>query len=287
MLKVIGIGDNVCDKYKHIGKMFPGGQALNFAVYCKQHGNLAAYMGVFGNDEVANHIIKILNKLKIDISHSRHYQGENGYAVIDLKDGDRVFITSNKGGMLRSYPIRFSEEDLEYVSEFDIIHTSNNSYIDNELSKLAKLKNKLSYDFSTAWKDEKRTKKICGYIDFGFLSCSDIDINEIKEFAKKMNAWGCGLIVATMGSRGAIAFDGETYFTIKPKLVKAIDTLGAGDSFAAGFLMSYMEKIEKSTVNKKDSEYPVLFKFALESGAKLSAQTCLKMGAFGYECDIE
>ena len=37
-MKVIGIGDNVCDKYVHLKTMFPGGQALNFAVYAKMLG---------------------------------------------------------------------------------------------------------------------------------------------------------------------------------------------------------------------------------------------------------
>ena len=34
-MRVIGIGDNVCDKYEHLKMMFPGGQAMNFAVYAK------------------------------------------------------------------------------------------------------------------------------------------------------------------------------------------------------------------------------------------------------------
>ena len=33
MLKVLGLGDNVCDVYLHTGTMYPGGQAVNFAVY--------------------------------------------------------------------------------------------------------------------------------------------------------------------------------------------------------------------------------------------------------------
>jgi hypothetical protein len=36
MLKLLGIGDNVCDKYRHLRKMFPGGQALNIDVYAKK-----------------------------------------------------------------------------------------------------------------------------------------------------------------------------------------------------------------------------------------------------------
>ena len=51
-MRVIGIGDNVCDKYEHLRLMFPGGQAANFAVYAGMLGAESAYMGVFGRDEV-------------------------------------------------------------------------------------------------------------------------------------------------------------------------------------------------------------------------------------------
>ena len=42
-MKVIGIGDNVCDKYIHLKTMFPGGQTLNFAAYAGVLGADAAY----------------------------------------------------------------------------------------------------------------------------------------------------------------------------------------------------------------------------------------------------
>ena len=35
--RVIGIGDNVCDKYYPSKIMYPGGQAMNFSVYAKKH----------------------------------------------------------------------------------------------------------------------------------------------------------------------------------------------------------------------------------------------------------
>lgn len=34
-ISVLGIGDNVVDKYLHSGIMYPGGNALNFSVYAK------------------------------------------------------------------------------------------------------------------------------------------------------------------------------------------------------------------------------------------------------------
>ncbi len=286
MLKVIGIGDNVCDKYRHLGMMFPGGQALNFSVFCRNNGQEAAYLGIFGDDAVAKHIIKTLQDMKIDISHCRHYPGENGYAMVDLVNGDRVFIMSNKGGVAKEHPFDFSAEDLGYIASFDIVHTSNNSYIDAELPKLAKLPCCLSYDFSGAWKDEARTRNVCQYIDFGFMSCSDLPDTEIKNLLMQINGWGCPLAVATAGSRGAIVYDGKNFFEISPKLVKAVDTLGAGDSFAAGFLMAYMERIKKQKIAVDDPAYAREIAACLEAAAALSADTCLQIGAFGHGCPI-
>ena len=64
-MRVIGIGDNVCDKYEHLRLMFPGGQAANFAVYAGMLGAESAYMGVFGRDEVAEHVIATLDELQV------------------------------------------------------------------------------------------------------------------------------------------------------------------------------------------------------------------------------
>jgi sugar/nucleoside kinase (ribokinase family) len=42
--------------------------------------------------------------------------------------------------------------------------------------------------------------------------------------------------VITLGSNGALIFDGDTFIQIEPYKVKAIDTNGAGDMFAGAFL---------------------------------------------------
>lgn len=38
MIKVLGLGDNVVDKYMHIKTMYPGGNALNIAVLARLSG---------------------------------------------------------------------------------------------------------------------------------------------------------------------------------------------------------------------------------------------------------
>lgn len=99
MLRVLGLGDNVVDKYMHIRTMYPGGNALNFAVYAKMFGIEAGYLGAFGDDEAAAHVYDTIRGLGLELSHCRFYPGENGYAEVRLDNGDRVFIGSNKGGV--------------------------------------------------------------------------------------------------------------------------------------------------------------------------------------------
>ena len=49
------------DKYEHIKTMYPGGNAVNFAVLAKQLGAArSAYMGIFGFDREAEHVIASL-----------------------------------------------------------------------------------------------------------------------------------------------------------------------------------------------------------------------------------
>lgn len=91
-MKVLGIGDNVVDKYVHLKMMYPGGNALNFSVFAKKLGAEAAFMGVFGDDREARHVESTVRELEIDISRCRHFSGENGCARVTLENGDRVFL---------------------------------------------------------------------------------------------------------------------------------------------------------------------------------------------------
>jgi sugar/nucleoside kinase (ribokinase family) len=60
MLNVLAWGDNVVDVYPpHQHTMYPGGNALNFAVFARQLGYSSAYLGVFGDDAPAAHVYQV------------------------------------------------------------------------------------------------------------------------------------------------------------------------------------------------------------------------------------
>lgn len=288
MVKLIGIGDNVCDKYEHLKMMFPGGQALNFSVYAKMLGADSSYMGVFGRDEVADHVIATLDELQVEHGRCRQYDGENGCARVTLVDGDRVFLGSNRGGVLKEKPLELTEEDLEYIKGFSLVHTSNNSQFDSQLAKVKSTGVKLSYDFSGRWKDKEWVDRVAPYADYAFLSCGSVSKEEAEEICKNMYEAGCKKIVATRGSYGALFYDGVRCLIQPPKLVEAIDTLGAGDSFAAAFLVSFTESLEKDPKKMENDReyYEAELKKALEKGAEFSSRTCMVQGAFGHGKEI-
>ena len=283
-MKVIGIGDNVCDKYEHLKMMFPGGQAMNFAVYAKMLGAEASYMGVFGRDEVADHVIATLDELQVEHTHCRQYDGENGCARVTLVDGDRVFLGSNRGGITKEKPLDLTKEDLEYIKDFSHVHTSNNSHFDSQLAKVKSTGVPLSYDFSGRWNEPDRVERVAPYADYAFLSCGSITEEEAMEICKDMYAAGIPKIIATRGSYGALFYDGVGFYSQPPKLVKALDTLGAGDSFATAFLLSFTESMEREPEKMENDRafYETELKKALEAGAEFASRTCMVQGAFGH-----
>lgn len=277
MAKVIGVGDNVCDKYIHSGIMYPGGQAMNFSIYAKMLGATSAYLGVLGDDSVAEHIMDTLEEFNVDYSRCRKYHGENGYAKIRIVEGNREFIMSNRGGVLKDNPIELKEEDIEYLKGFDLVHTSNNSYFDSQLRTLKDCGVEISYDFSGRWKEPEWVDRVAPHITYALLSCSDESKEEVKEICNRMYQKGVKFTIATRGSEGAILFDGENFYEQTSKKIEVIDTLGAGDSFATAFLVSFIDSYKKGNLSKEEA-----LKKALEGGAEFAAKTCGVQGAYGH-----
>lgn len=284
MVTVLGLGDNVCDVYLHTGIMYPGGQALNVSVYARELGARSDFMGVFGRDEVADHVQAALDVRGVGRSHCRSYPGENGFARVTLVDGDRVFKGSNRSGVLQEHPLFFDEADLAYVADFDLVHTTNNGFTDGLLPALYRLPCLVSYDFSYRWNEEDRVERVCPYIDFAFLSCSDLDDQATQALCRRLSDKGCGVVTATRGSKGATVFDGVRFYRQTPKMVQPVDTMGAGDSFAAAMLVSILNALKSQGRELWSDE---LFRAgtipsALTAAAAFSAHTCLTQGAFGF-----
>lgn len=275
-IKVLGFGDNVVDKYEHIKTMYPGGNCVNFAVYSKMFGaENSAYMGYFGNDKEAEHVIKSLEKIGIETIKCRQLEGENGCASVTLLNGERIFLGSNEGGIRGEVPFVLDRFDLEYIKKFDLVHSGNYCFTEKELHKIKEAGVYVSFDFSND-STEDYFKRIAKDIDFAFCSFDGTE-DEIKKHLKKIVDYGAETACASRGADGCILYDGGDYFIQKAvPLEKVVDTMGAGDSLIASYLVSYLSLMKKG-IDKKEA-----VKVSLIKAAEFAAEICTIEGAFGY-----
>ncbi|MGE5707160.1 MAG: PfkB family carbohydrate kinase [Bacteroidota bacterium] len=86
---------------------------------------------------------------------------------------------------------------------------------------------------------------------------------------RKLKEYGPKLVIVTGGGAGVQAFDGTVRYTVPPFPVKVMDTLGAGDAFASGFVSGY--------ILRNDIEYGLLLGSANAAGViqKTGAQAGL------------
>lgn len=266
-MKIIAIGDNVADCYLDQMKFYPGGNCVNVAVGCKRNGaGQVAYLGILATDDKAEAIRAVIEKEGVDTHLCRVVEGISGQPRVNLVDGDRVFIGGPKNTVQHKVKLKLIEEDFHFASLFDLAHVSCYSNMEEELSGLAESVD-ISFDFSDMHSDEYLVK-VCPHIRFAFFSGSHMEKEEINVLAQKVCEFGVEVIGITRGAEGAVFYKNGEMFHRSPDPTDVIDTMGAGDSFIAGFLTCYID-----TGNMEE---------ALDAAAASSAKTCTFNGGIGY-----
>ena len=280
---ILGIGVATMDIYVNRDRMYPGGNEYNVACNARMLGARAGFLGVFGNDRYGPILEDTLKTCGVDISHCHHRIGSSGYSLVELKeDGDRVFLDWNKQGVTDLYPIRFTEEELEYVKSFQVATAGRCSTVTPE--RLALLREHgvdICYDFHAAYTEEE-IRKLSPYLLYGVFSCSHLTVPQIKATLKLAVESGCGIAVGTRGADPIIAYDGQNWYEQETVPVDhVVDALGAGDSYIGAFLVSYLA----------DSGHPEhqRIQTALKHAARHASTVLVKEGSIGigYQHDAE
>ncbi|MDW2796158.1 PfkB family carbohydrate kinase [Clostridium boliviensis] len=274
--KVLGFGDNVVDLYEHSHMMYPGGNCVNLCAYSKIFGaERVAYMGYFGSDDIAEFVISVLNEMEIETVKCKQLVGENGWSKCTLIDGERTFGDYNEGGVRGKNPYILDRFDLEYMKQFDFVHTGNYCYTESQLKVMKEAGIKVSFDFSDESTNEYY-EKYAPFITYAFCSF-DGDDDAAKEHLKFIHSLGPEIAYLTRGPKGCILYDGEQFYVQPATMIESVvDTMGAGDSFLTAFMNSYIDQQKKG--NKKQAAITL----ALAEASKFAAHVCTLNGAFGY-----
>ncbi len=286
-IRIIAIGDNVCDKYLSRGLMYPGGQCVNTCAYAGMNGIETAYLGKFGDDEVAACLKNTLSLLNVDCSRCREYPGENGFALVTLKGNDRVFLGSNRGGVAKEHPFSFTKEDLDHIRGFQLIYTNLNAYIEDDLPLLGTLGVPIAFDFSVE-DDMSYFERVCPYTTVALLSCAHLTDGQREEKMRKVAAMDVPIVIGTVGEAGSyVLYRNRFYYTEAIRADKIIDTMGAGDSYFAAFLCSLLKSSQSGALLSDDEEFNLTrIRAAMAEGAAFAARICATEGAFGYGVPI-
>lgn len=263
------IGDNVVDLYLDQGVFFPGGNALNVAVLARRFGLAdVAYMGIVGNDREGDHVQACMVAEGLSTAHLRRVEGPNGKAqVTHDAGGDRVFVSSNRGGIRRKLMLRMDEDDLALITATGHVHSSCFSYLEPELPRIGAAARGVSFDFSTLH-DPAYLAQVCPHVTTAFLSGAELDDAAVSDLIARVLDLGPDTVCVTRGEKGAVWANGRS--RIEQPIVSAtvVDTMGAGDAFIAGYLVA------KSRGGTPEE--------LLQYAAFCAAKACGWEGAWGY-----
>ena len=233
-------------------EMHVGGGANNTGVVLKKLGEEVVMVGKVGNDGLGEFIINSLRKEGIDtkgIVVTNEYPTSSTMVLVD-DQGERSFIhCAGANQSLRNADIRD-----EYFLDSDIVHITGTFLMPGfdgpETTELLKRVRKAGIitSIDTYWDDSGQWLSIIEpyfpLLDI-FISNRDESTHisgrqNLVENAKFFLDYGIKVVAIKMGEEGSFIMTNKEKILVPPFQVQAVDGTGAGDAFAAGFLVGYL-----------------------------------------------
>lgn len=237
-MKVAAIGDNCVDAYEKEGKTYPGGNPVNVAVYLRRMGIEASYTGVVGDDEYGQVMIDALKGKGVDVSHLHREHGSTAVTKVEIVDGNRVFGDYIEGVMEHFRP---TDDDVAFLCEHDLVVSGIWGHSESCLERVHESGTTVVFDYSDQPEDPLVDATLA-HVDYAFFGLEATDGPELRAFLADKQSRGPKAVIATLGTEGSLAYDGTAYTAHGIVACPVVDTMGAGDSFIAGFIKGVLEK---------------------------------------------
>jgi ribokinase len=234
----------------------PGGSSANTIVGLSRLGIETGFIGNVGNDTEGEYVINDFKKENVDTNGIQMSDGLTGIVIgfIDNK-GERT-LYANPG--LNDH-LNMDDQALEYAKRAKILHLSSfvgeKSY-DAQLKLMESLSDtKISFapGMFYAKKGLKELDIIIENTSFLFLNKEEVELLtgwDYKKGAEHLLETGAKIVAVTLGDKGCYVTSADDFHFVKSNKVKAVDTTGAGDSFAAGFLYGVLMDLDLETCGR-------------------------------------
>ncbi len=228
-----------------------GGSAANTIVSISQFGGHCYYTCKVAGDEYGKFYIEDLERcgVKTNLDHDHLENGITGKCLVMVTPDAERTMNTYLGITTNLSPADVHEEALkesEYLYMEGYLVSSEDGF--KAIMKAKKMAEKHDVKKVLSFSDPSMVKYFgdnmkmltnSGGLDLLFSNEEEAQIftgkNDIKEVCEDLEKVAKTFVV-TLGKKGSLVYDGENYHEIEPNIVKAIDTVGAGDMFAGAFL---------------------------------------------------
>ena len=243
-MKLVCVGDVGVDRYMPENKLLPGGITANFTRQARRwfsEETRIDLISILGNNHPDTDVAYSAVNIKGINCHINRIPGHTPTQFIEvLPSGEKHFTKYDRGILEHFY---LDEKQKEIIENADLVMTPVYWQIKNLFEKVMSVKTTgtVAVDFSdfSTDPDFSLIDNHLNKIDIAFFGLSSDQqdlINKLASYTRLRDI----LIIVTLGAEGSLAFRGNKKYQCNPYSVeKVIDTTGAGDAFAAGFLSHF------------------------------------------------
>ena len=231
------------------GKKASGGSAANTIIAVSYFGGNAFYSCKVANDELGDFYVHDLKAAGVEsnVGDGRKDGITGKCLVMVTPDAERTMNTYL--GITETFSVDELHQDAIVASEYLYIegylvtsNTGRHAAIEaRKIAEEAGVKTALTFSdpAMVEYFKDGLAEMIGNKVDLLFCNEAEAkswagteDLNQALEAMKKV----ADTFAITMGSKGALLFDGKHNIEISPHEIKAVDSNGAGDMFAGAFL---------------------------------------------------
>ncbi len=229
-------------------ELHPGGSGANSVSMVAMLGGTSTFCGLVGSDQLgqtyAQRLAEVLGehhlRTRADVATGKCL------SIISRDDAERTMLTDLGGAM----ELGLTELPIEAVETATWLHITGYLFTGGQMGEAAMLAleralragTRISFDVADAFViqhcRETVERVIRDYADVVFMNEEEARMlagTDAADAVHKVGAW-TDTAVVKLGKRGSIIKKGDTIIPIEAVPVDAVDTTGAGDAYAGGFL---------------------------------------------------
>lgn len=258
-MQVIGVGDADVDIYLDVDHLpgrdekilarelafHPGGMVANFLVALSRLGISCGFHGPVGDDEFGGMVMASMSSQGVDTSGTVVKPGERTYFCTVLLDssGEKA-LTVAPTNCLSAQPEDISEA---VIAQARHLHTTAANM--SAAIKAARLAKQHGLTVSMDIEPDNAARitdfnPLLAQVDIAFVNQRAVkflgESDSLEAAALQVLSYGPQIVCITMGANGSLAVSAAETFRANAFPVQVVDSTGAGDCFAAGFVYGFL-----------------------------------------------